>query len=51
MLHPMVESIRKGLHVAHDRLVEIGEAIGAQAFEKGQDFHMQGILEAMIDDF
>ena len=48
---PMVESIRKGLHAAHDRLVELGEAIGPQAFEKGQDFHMQGILEAMIDDF
>ncbi len=25
---------------AHDRLVELGEAIGAQAFEKDQDFHM-----------
>ena len=48
---PMVESIRKGLHAAHDRLVELGEAIGAQAFEKGQDFHMQDILQAMIDDF
>jgi hypothetical protein len=48
---PMVESIRKGLHEAHDRLVELGEAIGAQAFEKDQDFHMQGILEAMIGDF
>ena len=24
---PMVESIRKGLHAAHDRLVELGDAI------------------------
>ena len=48
---PMVESIRKGLHEAHARLVQLGDAIGAQAWEKGQDFHMQGILEAMIHDF
>ena len=47
----MVESIRKGLHAAHDRLVELGGAIGAQTFGDGQDFHMQGILEAMIEDF
>jgi hypothetical protein len=32
-------------------LVELGEAIGAQAFGEGQDFHMQGILEVMNDDF
>ena len=48
---PMVESIRKGLHTAHDRLVELGDAIGPQVLAKGEDFHMQGILEAMIDDF
>ena len=39
-------------HVEHARLtVELGEAVGAQALEYGQDFHMQGILEAMIDNF
>ena len=48
---PRVERIRKGLHETHDRLVELGESIGAQAFEKDQDFHIQGILEAMIVDF
>ena len=48
---PMVESIRKGLHAAHDRLVELGDSIGPQVSAKGEDFHMQGILEAMIDDF
>jgi hypothetical protein len=48
---PMVERIRKGLHEAHDRLVELGESIGAQSFEKDQDFHIQGILETMIVDF
>jgi hypothetical protein len=48
---PMVESIRKGLHATHDRLVELGGAISAQTFGDGQDFHMQGILEAMIEDF
>jgi hypothetical protein len=47
----LTEQIRKGLNEAHDRLVQLGDAIGAQAWEKGQDFHMQGILEAMIDDF
>ena len=48
---PMVESIRKGLHAAHDRLVELGDSIGPQVSAKGEDFHMQGILEAMIEDF
>ncbi len=48
---PMVESIRKGLHAVRDRLVEFGDAIGPEVSAKGQDFHMQGILEAMIDDF
>ena len=47
----MVENIRKGLHATHPRLVELGESIGSQTFENGQDFHMQGILESMIDDF
>ena len=35
---PMVESIRKGLHSAHARLVDLGEVIGAQTLENGQDF-------------
>jgi hypothetical protein len=47
----MVESIRKGLHASHDRLVELGEVIGGQVFEKGQDFHMEDILQTMIDYF
>ena len=47
---PMVESIRKVLHAVHDCLVELGETIGVKAFEKGQDFHMQGNLKVMIDD-
>ena len=42
---------RKGLYAEHFLLVELGETIGAQTFENGLDFHMQGILEAMIDDF
>ncbi len=48
---PTVESIRKGLHVSQSRLVELGESIGDQTFENGQDFHMQSIFEGMIDNF
>ena len=35
----------------YDRLVDLGESIGAQTLENGQDFHMEGILTVMIDDF
>jgi hypothetical protein len=29
----------------------MGEDIGAQTLENGQEFHIEDILESMIDDF
>ena len=37
---PMVESIRKGLHTSHVHLQELGDAIGDQVLENGQEFHL-----------
>ena len=41
---PLVESIRKGLHAAGDRLEELGAAIGPQILPNGAEFHMESIL-------
>ena len=46
-----MESIRKDLHAAGDRLEELGAAIGPQILPNGVEFHMESILEAMIRDF
>ena len=48
---PIVERIRKGLHETHECLQELGATIDAQILPDGQEFHMENILEAMIEDF
>ena len=48
---PMVEHIHKGLHEVHECLKELGTVIGTQILPDGQEFHMENILESMIEDF
>ena len=47
----MVTRIQKGLHEAHERLQKLGTVIGTQILPDGQEFHMENILEAMIEEF
>jgi hypothetical protein len=47
----MVAHIRKGLHEAHERLQKLGTVIGSQILPDGQEFHMENILESMIEEF
>ena len=48
---PMVERIRKGLFEAHERLQVLAAAIGVQILPDGEEFDMESILQAMIEDF
>ncbi len=47
----MVERIRKGLFEAHERLQVLAAAIGVQILPNGEEFDMESILQAMIEDF
>ena len=48
---PMVECIHKGLFEAHERLQVLAAAIGVQILPDGEEFDMESILQAMIEDF
>ena len=44
-------TICRGLSFLFERLQELGDAIGAQVLPNGEEFHMQSIFEAMLEDF